>query len=817
MQGPFKTTAARDNIPHDNEWNAHLVEMTGRLVSESLIKLSKMGLFSSGLLESLFASWPTPQNSMFQTIYDEVVGTLKAFPLIPAAGGRLVSGRCACLASSRGLADLLTPKQLTQLFSNSQTRDGELLDWVDVNLSPRAKSFLKEVLHIREIDPRTLSYLMEEEFFKRQSLDWMADFYTFLLDQHALWSDDGLLRAKPFIRLHDRRHVRPFKSDGTPNAYLPGDEKPTTGINYVHPKLAKRCKEFLAGKLRLIKPDVTTEILESVIPDYEKTENDISEKGHHSNLGKILRALGGSSPTRSAVIAKLKGISFLPAVEPHSGGRSRKMPCEIYFPISDLKTYFERAENVWFVDESEPILGEANNQELLKELGVESKPRRIPCNTKDDGAIKISVRNGRSSKYEDHFHQYNLDCLESFLVALNEVAPDMAVRHAGFLWGFLCQHISEQRKGSEAEFFSGDYGWRWYGTLYTGRFDAHFLTLLRSQAWLPGVDGLLHKPSELSPDSLPLDFERSSTLCKVLLMAEEVDVAFAKKHSVPLDLVDVLNNPELWEIIRSWKKSKSSCRDQLSNSADAVGAVSSNTMSEPSEGAPPVDKTQSKASSRKPRPDNEASEFEDAPSTADANATEEAREGASGEPRMKSSGERSKQAQDGRFRTYPSPIVVGDDDVGGDTDSAEEVERRKCRGRKAVEFVLEQERKAGRFAKAMPETNEGYDIESYKDEDAMSVNRDVERFIEVKSTSAEWGERGVSIKEPQFRFALAKAEKAWLYVVEKADSNPRLYRIQNFAKRVKEFPYDDGWRAFAEPDDLQKANPFDCLSNIVGP
>ena len=361
VQGPFKTTAARDNIPHDNEWNAHLVEMTGRLVSESLIKLSKMGLFSSGLLESLFASWPTPQNSMFQTIYDEVVGTLKAFPLIPAAGGRLVSGRCACLASSRGLADLLTPKQLTQLFSNSQTRDGELLDWVDVNLSPRAKSFLKEVLHIREIDPRTLSYLMEEEFFKRQSLDWMADFYTFLLDQHALWSDDGLLRAKPFIRLHDRRHVRPFKSDGTPNAYLPGDEKPTTGINYVHPKLAKRCKEFLAGKLRLIKPDVTTEILESVIPDYEKTENDISEKGHHSNLGKILRALGGSSPTRSAVIAKLKGISFLPAVEPHSGGRSRKMPCEIYFPISDLKTYFERAENVWFVDESEPILGEANN------------------------------------------------------------------------------------------------------------------------------------------------------------------------------------------------------------------------------------------------------------------------------------------------------------------------------------------------------------------------------------------------------------------------------------------------------------------------
>ncbi len=800
VQGPFKTTPARDNIPHDNEWNTQLVEMTGKLVSDSLVQLSKLGLANGGLLESLFASWPIPQNSMFQKIYDDVVRTLRAFPLIPAVGGRLVSGGCAFIASSRGLADLLTPKQLTQLI-NRQLRDGETLDWVDSNLGHRATTFLKEVLSIQEIEPRTVSYFLTEDFFKRQSLGWLAEFYEFLLDKPALWCADGPLRTKPFIRLYDKRHVMPFKSDGTPNAYLPGDVTPNSGTNYVHPKLAKRCKEFLGDKLGLIVPDVTTEILESVIPDYENTENDVSEKRHHSNISKILHSLRGSSPARTALIAKLKGIAFLSAIEPHSGVRSRKKPSDIYFPIAELTTYFEPSEDVWFLDDPGNIFGEPENQELLKMLGVEDKPRRIHFSTAEDDAIKTRLRSSHSRNNELHFYQYNIHGLERFLNVLTHSNLETAATRARVLWTFLCKHVSEQRSNTEADFFFGEYAWSHYSTLNTKPFDAFFVELLRSETWLPGDDGLLHKPPELSADSLPLDFERCPMLCKVLKMAEEVDVAFAKKHQLPLDLIDQLSDPEVLEWLRRRKKNESARRDQPSDSLDAVDSVSLDEPTEAPEGTPPLNKTQSKETSRKPRPKNEASEFEDAPSV-----TEETRGGGSGEPRMRSSGDRSNQAQDGRFRTYPSPIIEGDDDEldGEHSGSAEEVERRKRRGRKAVQFVLEQERKAGRFAKAMSETNEGYDVESYKDEDAMTANRDVERFIEVKSTSAEWGERGVSIKAPQFRFAMKKGEKAWLYVVDMADSDePGLYRIQDFANRVKDFPYNHDWRAFAETDILK--------------
>lgn len=801
VQGPFKTTPARDNIPHDNEWNTQLVEMTGQLVSESLVKLGKMGLASSGLLESLFASGQLPQNAMFQKIYGDVVRTLSAFPLIPAVGGRLVSGSCALIASSRGLADLLTPKQLSLLFPYRQRRDGEMLDWVDSNLGYRATTFLKEVLHIPEIEPKTVSYLVTEDFFKRQSLGWLAEFYEFLLDKPALWCADGPLRAKPFIRLHDKRHVMPFKSDGTPNAYLPGDVTPNSGINYVHRQLAKCCKSFLADKLGLIVPDVTTEILESVIPDYENKDNDVSEERHHSNISKIFHALRGSSPTRSALITKLKGIAFLSAIEPHSGVRARKTPSDIYFLTAELTTYFEPSENVWFLDEPGNIVRDPESQDLLKRLGVEDKPRRIQFSTAEDDAIKTRLRNGHNRKNELHFYQYNIHGLERFLIVLTHSNLETAATLARVLWTFLCKHVSEQQSNTEADFFFGEYVWSHYSTLNTKPFDAFFVELLRSETWLPGDDGLLHKPPELSADSLPLDFERCPMLCKVLKMAEEVDVAFAKKHQLPLDLIDQLSDPEVLEWLRRRKKNESTRRNKPSDPVDAVDSVSLDEPTEAPEGTPPLNKTQPKETSRKPRPENEASGFEDAPSVADANVTEVTRGGGSGEPRMRSSGDRSNQAQDGRFRTYPSPIVVGDDDEldGEHSGSAEEVERRKRRGRMAVQFVLEQERKAGRFARAMSETNEGYDIESYKDEDAMNESRDVERFIEVKSTSAEWGERGVSVKAPQFRFAMKKGDKAWLYVVDKADSDePGLYLIQDFANRVKDFPYNHEWRTFAE-------------------
>ena len=53
MQGPYRTTPARDNIHRHDEWNKNLIKETAELVVESLRQLKEMGLLSVSLLGAL--------------------------------------------------------------------------------------------------------------------------------------------------------------------------------------------------------------------------------------------------------------------------------------------------------------------------------------------------------------------------------------------------------------------------------------------------------------------------------------------------------------------------------------------------------------------------------------------------------------------------------------------------------------------------------------------------------------------------------------------------------------------------------------------
>lgn len=60
------------------------------------------------------------------------------------------------------------------------------------------------------------------------------------------------------------------------------------------------------------------------------------------------------------------------------------------------------------------------------------------------------------------------------------------------------------------------------------------------------------------------------------------------------------------------------------------------------------------------------------------------------------------------------------------------------------------------------------------------------------------------MSKPQFEDGQTLGDLYWLYVVEFAMSPEfRIYRIQDPARRVTDFLYDDGWSALAEPDDAE--------------
>ena len=111
-----------------------------------------------------------------------------------------------------------------------------------------------------------------------------------------------------------------------------------------------------------------------------------------------------------------------------------------------------------------------------------------------------------------------------------------------------------------------------------------------------------------------------------------------------------------------------------------------------------------------------------------------------------------------------------------------------------VRRVMDYERSAGRDPKEMPQKNPGYDIESRDGSGAVT------RYIEVKSFSGQWSSTYAVLSRPQFDKAREMAERFWLYVVERAESDEfQIHRIQGPATRANHFMFDDGWRATAEP------------------
>lgn len=143
-----------------------------------------------------------------------------------------------------------------------------------------------------------------------------------------------------------------------------------------------------------------------------------------------------------------------------------------------------------------------------------------------------------------------------------------------------------------------------------------------------------------------------------------------------------------------------------------------------------------------------------------------------------------------KFRTYVVPeCTEATEHERSSTDSRSEVDEA------GIEHVCDYETSQQRVPTVMPHENPGFDIKS-TDTDGF-----IARYIEVKSCSGEWDADGVAISKTQFEDAQTHGDVHWLYIVEKANSPDfRIFRIQDPARRVTEFLYDDGWRAVAETE-----------------
>jgi hypothetical protein len=114
-------------------------------------------------------------------------------------------------------------------------------------------------------------------------------------------------------------------------------------------------------------------------------------------------------------------------------------------------------------------------------------------------------------------------------------------------------------------------------------------------------------------------------------------------------------------------------------------------------------------------------------------------------------------------------------------------------GQAAQKFAFEYEINRAWKPTMMDHNNPGYDIES--------INQDGRKiFIEVKGIDGQWTKTGVALSATQFEYALKYEDDYWLYIVENARSRDiaKIHRIENPAKKVTQFRFDQGWKNIAE-------------------
>ena len=542
IQGPYRTTPSRDNVPNDDDWNAILVRETACLLNDVLPQIKLLGLLTVSFLESLpIRIDDFPKDSMFYPIVTAIRETLQQEDLLPADDDSFISAGNAKLARGADLRKLLTQEQLPLFFQST-----EHIKWlageITQDRTPDLRTYLINELNIEEVTPEGFSRKINYSFLSSQSDEWFIEFFGYLSGQEALWraprwgrDPAGLLRAKPILRLHDGSTVEPFKSDGmTLNAFMP----PPDGTDFpvVKPSIVndEQARNFL-NRLGLSEPDVFDDIIERVLPKYStKDVSSISPQEHGTDIQKILRALTSDSDGgKKRVLQSAKQTPFLKAVDP-AGNLTFQKPCNIYQDSPDLRLYFSCSTDVWFL--SEETMASTTYTFILSELGVARKPRFRKKLVDLPWEEKYRLQGNLGHTRDIEIMDYDMDGLDSFLSRSPQDSLQL-IRHSLIFWGFLLEYLKES---SYYQFHKGQYRWYYYSER-TADFTASWLKQLWGCAWMPknGTNGPF-KPGDLSLDELPEQFDRNEDLADLLGMKKDVVCKLAEEAGIPAEDIDLL-------------------------------------------------------------------------------------------------------------------------------------------------------------------------------------------------------------------------------------------------------------------------------------
>jgi hypothetical protein len=555
VQGPYRTTPARDNVPGHDPSNQLLVRETGTLLGDVLRELRDDGLLTVEALQALPLEEPRfPAGSMFRPLFDAVGEILTAEPMIPVAGGGYGVAVDLELAGGAGVPELLDPDQLGALCGAGRPvrfADASITE----HLAPALWRYLRDEIGIDEVTPAEVVARVTREFLEAQPDEWITRFYDFLYYNSSEWE---AARAAPVIRLEDGSQVAPLDGQGRLAVYLPGpvaSSLPTVRRAIAGAPAARRFLEAL----NLGEPDMVAEALQIVLPRYDGLEAaqlevaqlevaGLDPARHAADVECVVRALDeATSRRREELLERVRQTAFLIGENAADGALRLVPPPGLYQRSKELEAYFDGNPDIWFAaDRYGPWLAQ------LRQMGVRQAVEVRARTPNELGYVLVAIDFGRNERGLDGFDPAaEIDGLDFALGHPSHARSEYA-------WNVLLgpnrRLVAGVVERSVLPSFSD---------VSQERVTSAIAAIAEREAWLPGRDGVFRRPGELSLDDLPPTYARDEGLAQALGMLQPVVGLAARRLGVPPEVLWGLSaHPDLVEMVERELAARSRGQDR---------------------------------------------------------------------------------------------------------------------------------------------------------------------------------------------------------------------------------------------------------------
>lgn len=802
VQGPFRTTPSRENIPPGDPWNQHLVAETCTLLGQALVWLRDQSMLDVSVLRCLpLDSGKFSVGTRFRPVFEAVKKLLKTEKLLPTSHGEYGSATEVKLARTQDIRELLSPKQVAALFgANFQAwLSGE----ITLDRAPDIRQYLMRELGIDEIRPETLLPSITREFLAAQSDPWVVKLYEFLSGQEKTLRRH--LDAVPFIRLDDGSHVV-ARENGKANAFLPSSI--ATSFPTVRSAVCAtpELRQFLIS-LGITEPDPVDDVVWNVLPKYQKDEVDVDEGAYTQDIQRILAAFSTDSASQKEKLrTALRDTNFIMVVDAGDGKPYIAKPGDVYIATDRLQQLFSGVAGVFIVDNDYACLRGEDIRDLLVSCGasrylvVEQVASALGHSERE--RIRREAGLERAS-WEEAPDDFTLRGLHQLLKLLPKLTAEEAASRAKVLWEAL---IDLEARGTGA--FYGSYKWGYSHEVKVARFSASFVRELNQASWVPSGSGELVLPGLVIFGEL--GWKSNPFLESLICFKPPIIDQLAREAGIDPAALDLLRKLGITSV------AELTSRLGVSNAAlEPVPPTSSGSSGELSPAGDVYDEAKDLYGDDMP---------EIPPGTADPSGDDDIGTGAGGGRKGTGAGNKRGSAEisggdggdsDRRSATggngkghiqgsnggagkrsagqaggrpFISYVAAHPDEDEQDPDGLDHAQRMEIEAL-SIDLILSTEPALCRT----PEGNPGFDL--YE----VDGNGAPVRWVEVKSMTGTLLERPVGLSRTQFDFACEKGSAYWLYIVENSRnaSKARVLRIQDPAGRSKTFTFDHGWTNIA--------------------